>query len=199
MEMSTLASKLKSLKLEHEQGYDEILPQTLVKKSQQPQEMSLRRSTRESIHAILDDYIVFHQEYEDDISLAEEDLINLCQAMRSSNSKKWIDAMKDEMKSMQENDVLDLVKLLEGVKPIGCKWIFKTKKDSKDNIERYKTRLVAKDFGQKEGVDYKETFSPVSLKDSFRIVMTLVKTAFLNSDIDETIYMVQLENYVRRL
>jgi len=51
--------------------------------------------------------------------------------MRSFNSKKWIDAMKDEIKSMQDNDVWDLVELLEGVKPIDCKWIFKNKKDSK--------------------------------------------------------------------
>ena len=75
--------------------------------------------------------------------------------------------MKDEMKSMKDNEVWDLVELFEGVKPIGCKWIFKTKKDSKGNIERYKARLVAEGFTQKEGIDYKETFSLVSLKDSF--------------------------------
>ena len=59
-------------------------------------------------------------------------------------------------------------------------------------------------------IDYKETFSPVSTKDSFRTIMALVahfdlelhhmdvKTMFLNSNIDETIYMVQLENFVSR-
>jgi hypothetical protein len=98
--------------------------------------------------------------------------------------------------------------LPEGAKLIGCKWIFKTKRDSKGNVERYKARLVIKGFTQKEGIDYKETFSPVSSKDSFRIIMALVehfdlelhqmdvKTAFLNGDIDETIYMVQSENFV---
>ena len=116
--------------------------------------------------------------------------------------------MKDEMKSMQDNDVWDLVELPESVKPIGCKWIFKTKRDSKGNVERYKARLVAKGFTQKEGIDYKETFSPISSKDSFRTIMTLVahydlelhqmdvKTTFLKGDIEETIYMVQLENFV---
>ncbi|WJZ95165.1 hypothetical protein VitviT2T_013955 [Vitis vinifera] len=121
--------------------------------------------------------------------------------------EEWIEAMKEEMKSMKDNGVWDLVELPEGVKPIGCKWIFKTKQDSKGNIVRYKARLVAKGFTQKEGIDYKETFSPVSSKDSFRIIMALVahydlelhqmdvKTTFLNGNIDETINMVQLENF----
>ena len=66
------------------------------------------------------------------------------------------------MKSMKDNGVGDLIELPEGVKPIGCKWIFKTKRDSKGNIVRYKALLVTKGFTQKEGIDYKETFSPVS-------------------------------------
>ncbi|RDX75507.1 hypothetical protein CR513_44602, partial [Mucuna pruriens] len=102
----------------------------------------------------------------------------------------------------------DLIELPKDVKPIGCKWIFKTKKDFKGNIERYKTYLVAKDFTQKEDINYKETFSPISSKDYFRTIMTLVahsdlelyhmnvKIVFLNDDNNEMIYMVQLENYV---
>jgi Reverse transcriptase (RNA-dependent DNA polymerase) len=67
-------------------------------------------------------------------------------------------------------------------------------------VERYKARLVAKRFTQKEGIDFTETFSSVSTKDSFRIIMTLthfdlelhqmdVKTIFFNADIDEYIYI----------
>ena len=57
-----------------------------------------------------------------------------------------MDVMVDELKSMKDNDVWDLVQLPEGYKPIGCKWVFKTKRDSSGNIERYKARLVAKGF-----------------------------------------------------
>ncbi|RDY06160.1 hypothetical protein CR513_09897, partial [Mucuna pruriens] len=73
----------------------------------------LRRSIRERRHAIPDDCIVFLQEHEDDLGLTEYDPINFCQAMQSSNSTKSINVMKDEMKSMQDNDVLDLVELPE--------------------------------------------------------------------------------------
>ena len=176
---------------------------------QQPQELvPIRRSVRERKNAISDDYYVFLEEHDFDIGVLEDDPINFQQVKQSANSHLWINAMKEEIKSMKDNDVWDLVKLPEGVKPIGCKWIFKTKRDSTGNVERYKARLVAKGFTQKEGIDYKETFSPVSSKDSFRIIMALVahfdlelhqmdvKTAFLNGNIDETIYMVQPENFV---
>ena len=160
-------------------------------------------------NAIVDDYVMtFLHENEDNNGLMEDDPITFCQAMQTPNAQKWIDAMNEEYKSMQDNQVWDLVPLPEGTKPIGCKWIFKTKRDSKGNMGRYKARLVAKGFTQKEGIDFNETFSPVSTKDSFRIIMALVahydlelhqmdvKTAFLNGDIVETIYMVQPENFV---
>ena len=134
--------------------------------------------------------------------MVDDDPVTFHQTMQDSNSHKWIEAMNEEYKSIQDNQVWDLVPLPEGKKPIGCKWIFKTKRDSEGNVERYKARLVAKGFTQKEGIDYKETFSPVSSNDSFRTIMALVahfdlelhqmdvKTVFLNGDIDETIYMV---------
>jgi len=52
---------------------------------------------------------------------------------------------------MKDNDIWDLVELLKGKKPIGCKWAFKTMRDSKENVKRYKTRLVTKGITQREG------------------------------------------------
>ena len=56
--------------------------------------------------------------------------------MKSSNSQKWIDAMNEYIKSMKDNDMWNLILFPEGAKLIGCKWIFKTKNDSKGNVER---------------------------------------------------------------
>ena len=75
---------------------------------------------------------------------------------------------------MDKNQVWDLVELPKDYKKVGSKWVFKTKRYSKGNIERYKARLVTKGFTQKDDIDYKETFLPVSKKDSFRIIMVLV-------------------------
>ncbi|KAL0313499.1 UNVERIFIED_CONTAM: Retrovirus-related Pol polyprotein from transposon TNT 1-94 [Sesamum radiatum] len=111
------------------------------------------------------------------------------------------------MNSIAFNEVWDLVELPDGFKAIGCKWVFKTKKDSLGNIERHKARLVAKGFTQREGIDYTETFSPVSKKDSLRTIMELVahfdmnlhqmdvKTTFLNGELEEEVYMKQPEGF----
>ena len=98
--------------------------------TQQPQEpqvqVPLRRSTRERRSTISDDYVVYLQEHEFDMGM-EDDPILVSQVKQSSNSEKWIEAMKEEMKSMKDNAVWDLVELPEGIKPIGCKLILKTK------------------------------------------------------------------------
>ena len=96
-----------------------------------------------------------------------------------------------------------MVDLLDGYTPIGCKWVFKTKREAKGYVERYKTRLVAKGYSQREGIDFKETFSPVSTKDSLCIIMAIVahfdlelhqmdvRITFLNRDLVKDVYMSQ--------
>ncbi|CAI7839763.1 unnamed protein product [Closterium sp. NIES-53] len=76
-------------------------------------------------------------------------------------SLEWKKAMESELKSIEENGTWELVELLEGRKAITSKWLFKIKSDAAGKIERYKSRLVAKGYQQKEKVDYKELFAPV--------------------------------------
>ncbi|KAA0052191.1 gag/pol protein [Cucumis melo var. makuwa] len=105
------------------------------------------------------------------------------------------------MESMYFNSVWELVDLPEGVKPIGCKWIHKRKRDSARKVQTFKARLVAKVYTQREGVDYEETFSPIAMLKSIRILLSIftfydyeiwqmdVKTGFLNDNLEESIFM----------
>ena len=96
----------------------------------------------------------------------------------------------------------------KSVRPIGCKWVFKKKTDMDGKVVAYKGRLVTKGFKQFEGVDYYETFSLVAMIKSIRIVLAIaayydneiwqmdVKTAFLNGNLKEDVYMTQPEGFV---
>ncbi|OWM63207.1 hypothetical protein CDL15_Pgr010607 [Punica granatum] len=90
--------------------------------------------------------------------------------------------MRSEMESMYTNQVWTLVDPPEGVKPIGCKWVFKKKTDVDGNVITFKGRLVAKGFRQVHGVDYDETFSPVAMLESIRLL--------------DDVYMTQPEGFV---
>jgi len=100
---------------------------------EQPQEIVLRRSHRNRKN----DYVVYLQELENDLSI-DNDLVSFLEAINGDNSNKWLDVMKDELKSMAHNDVWDIEELQEGCKKVGCKWVFKTKSDSQGNIQPYK-------------------------------------------------------------
>ena len=77
------------------------------------------------------------------------------------------------MGSMYGNKVWTLEVLPEGRKAIQNKWIFKKKTYANDNVTIYKARLVAKGFSQVQGVDYDETFSPVAMLKSVRIMLAI--------------------------
>lgn len=100
-----------------------------------------------------------------------------------------------------------LLNYLQVVSSFDVNGFIRKKIDSKGNIERFKERLDAKGFTQREGIDYVETFSPVSSKDAFRVIMALVahynlelhqmdvRTAFLNGELNEDVYMIQPEGF----
>jgi hypothetical protein len=101
-----------------------------------------RRSQRARRSAISNDYEVYVSE---EIQM-EGDPASFEEAMRSVHSSKWLDAMEDEMRSMSVNKVCDLEEIPKGAKTVGCKWVYKMKCDSNENIERFKARLMAKGF-----------------------------------------------------
>src|SRR6187399_1210495 len=140
--------------------------------------------------------------------LDHDEPTNYEEATISPDSAKWLKAMKSEMGSMYENKVWALVDLPDDRQAIENKWIFKRKIDADGNITVYKARLVAKGFRQVQGVDYDETFSPVAMLKSVRIMLAIaafydyeiwqmdVKTAFLNGYLKEELYMMQPEGFV---
>ncbi|GJU73869.1 ribonuclease H-like domain-containing protein, partial [Tanacetum coccineum] len=79
--------------------------------------------------------------------------------------KNWVEAMNNEMEDLFKNNTWVLTDLPYNRKTIGCKWLFKIKYKSSGEIERYKAILVTKGHSQREGIDYEETFSPVSIND----------------------------------
>ena len=121
----------------------------------------------------------------------------------------WINAMKEELEALAENDTWGLCNLPKNRKAIKNKWVFKMKRNSHGQIERYKTRLVIKGCSQKYGIDYNEVFAPVVRYSTVRFLMALavkfnleidhmdVVTAFLQGDLqNEEIYMDQPLGFV---
>ncbi|KAA0037569.1 gag/pol protein [Cucumis melo var. makuwa] len=126
-----------------------------------------------------------------------EDPLTFKQAMNDVDCDRWIKAMDLEMESMYSNSVWTLVDQPNDVKPIGCKWIYKRKRDQVGKVQTFKAQLVAKGYTQKEGMDNEETFSPVAMIKSIRILLSIttfydyeiwqmdVKTTFLNGHLTD--------------
>ncbi|GJY11820.1 putative RNA-directed DNA polymerase, partial [Tanacetum coccineum] len=183
---------------DHPNNVEENEPNPEINVEPQETQQPLRRSQRNRQPTNFDDYYTYLNEADFDLGKCN-DPESFEDAITCDQSAHWRETMEDELNSMSKNNVWKLAELPKGAKPVGCKWVYKTKFDPNENVERYKARLVAKGYTQKEGVDYKETFSPVSRKDSLRIVMALVahfdlelhqmdvKTAFLNGDLHEDV------------
>ncbi|KAK8660389.1 hypothetical protein V6N13_051315 [Hibiscus sabdariffa] len=95
------------------------------------------------------------------------------EAVSSPYSEKWLEVMRSETDSMLENQVWTLVEPPEEVNPVGWKWVFKKKAGMDGNVQTYSGRLVAKGFRQIHSVDYDESFSPVAMFKSIRILLAI--------------------------
>lgn len=140
--------------------------------------------------------------------MIEEDPKTFDEAMRSVDASFWKEAIKSELDSIVSNSTWELTDLPKGSKTIDSKWIFKKKLRPDGTIERFKARLVIRGFTQRKGLDYFDTYSPVTKIATIRTLLALaaihdlvihqmdVKTAFLNGDLEEEIYMSQPEGFV---
>ncbi|GJR03518.1 retrovirus-related pol polyprotein from transposon TNT 1-94 [Tanacetum coccineum] len=120
----------------------------------------------------------------------------------------WFQAMQDEIHEFDRLDVWELVPPPDSAMIIALKWIYKVKLDEYGDVLKNKARLVAKGFRQEEGLDFEESFAPVARLEAIRIFianaasknMTVyqmdVKTAFLNGELKEEVYVHQPEGFV---
>jgi hypothetical protein len=116
--------------------------------------------------------------------------------------------MDEEMASIRENGTWELCDLPAGQRPIGLKWVYKLKKNPAGKVIRHKARLVAKGYAQRAGIDFDEVFAPVARLDSVRVLLAVaahhswevhhldVKSAFLNGDLTEEVYVSQPPGFV---
>ncbi|KAH9715665.1 hypothetical protein KPL71_021147 [Citrus sinensis] len=102
--------------------------------------------------------------------------------------EKWRIAMDEEIKAIMKNDTWELTTLPKGHKAIGVKWVYKTKRNAKGEIERHKTRLVVKGYSQNAGINYDEN--------KWKIFQMDVKSAFLNGFLEEEVYIEQPLGYL---
>jgi hypothetical protein len=125
------------------------------------------------------------------------------EALASPYCREWQAAMQQELDSLKEYETWALVQPPRGARVIGSRWIFDLKEDQHGNVVRFKARLVVRGFQARPGVDYGDTFAPTSIQKSLRAFLAVVaerdleleqtdiKTAFLNGELEETVYIQQ--------
>ena len=165
---------------------------------------------------------LMHNELEDDLLIRGKrplsDIYQRCNVAiyelasckEALKDPKWKIAMEEEMSMIHKRKTLELVERPEDRKIIRVKWIFRTKLNADSSVNKHKVRLVVKGYVQTFGIDYSDTFAPVSRLDTIRLVLIVasqkgwkvfqldVKLAFLNRTLQEEIYVEQPEGFVKQ-
>ena len=115
----------------------------------------------------------------------------------------WVVSMQEELNQFEHQKVWNMVPRPKYKKVIDTRWVFRNKLDEEGIVTRNKARLVAKGYSQAEGIDYDETFAPVARLEAIRMFLAFaahsnfkvnqmdVKSAFLNGELDEEVYVEQ--------
>ena len=150
-----------------------------------------RRSTRQRKSVSFGPYFV--------ALLLENEPQTFKAAISSSESTYWKEAVNSEIESILSNHTWESTDLPPRNKSLGSKWIFKREMKPDGTIDKYKAKLVVKWYRQKEGLDYFETYSPVTRITSIRMLIALaavhdlkihqmdVKKVFLNGELEDEI------------
>ncbi|GKF83539.1 retrovirus-related pol polyprotein from transposon TNT 1-94, partial [Tanacetum coccineum] len=116
--------------------------------------------------------------------------------------------MQEELLQFKRLDVWELVPLLDNVKALTLKWLFKNKHDEENTVIRNKTRLVVRGYCQEEGIDFEESFALVARMEAIRIFLAYaayklfivfqmdVTTAFLHGTLKEDVYVCKPEGFI---
>lgn len=125
----------------------------------------------------------------------------------ASSLSPWVQAMEDEFSALHRQQTWTLVPPDPSQNVVGCKWVYKVKRNSDGTVSRYKARLVAKGFHQQPGIDYDETFIPVIKPTTVRIILTIaahfqwplrqldISNAFLHGFLKEDVHMSQPQGF----
>ncbi|GJS91849.1 retrovirus-related pol polyprotein from transposon TNT 1-94 [Tanacetum coccineum] len=139
--------------------------------------------------------------------ISKEESKNYKEAMIESS---WIKAMQEDLHEFERLKVWELVPRQDRAMIISLKWIFKVKLDEYGGVLKNKALLVAKGYRHEEGIDFKESFSPVARIEAIRIFLAYnahtnmvlfhmdVNTAFLNGILKEEVYASQREGFVNQ-
>ena len=185
---------------------NDIIKETQVPENHENEEISINyvmtgiKWDRNEIE--VDDVFSYHiaREIMNENEDLEPESIDECR--RRKDWPKWKDAINAELNSLTRRKVFGpIVRTPNGVKPVGYKWVFVRKRNEKNEVVRYKARLVAQGFTQRPGIDYEETYSPVVDAITFRYIISLttheklemclmdVVTAYLYGSLENDIYM----------
>ena len=133
---------------------------------------------------------------------------NRREAMSGKYWNEFSEAEKKELNSFASLDVWELVRKPKGANVVGTRWVYDVKVNADGSIERFKARLVAQGFSQKEGIDFSETFAPTMHIKTARVLLTIaarsniearkydVSTAFLHAALDKTVYVQQPKGHI---
>lgn len=144
-------------------------------------------------------------------AVPEDDPTSWSAILSSPNRAFWLHAAFDEICQivrMRTFDFVPLSSIPSGRSPLPSKWVWKSKRDLHNNIEKFKARWVVRGDKQIKDIDYTETFAPVAKLSTIRILFTIVASldleldhldvvsAFLNGDIDTTVYLKQPQGFI---